>query len=351
MTRAEIARRLFLDRHARFWMRALDPLLSPDTIRARVLRVIDETAAVRTFVLAPNAHWRRHVAGQHTRIEVEIAGVLERRFYSIASPPSAPHLSLTVKRVPNGRVSGWLHDNLRPGAVVGLCPATGDFVLPTDRGPGLLFVSGGSGITPTLALLEHLVGAGRVGEVVFVHYAHARAEVIAAHRLAGLARRGGLRLHTLTRDDPRGPGGFDEADFAARVPDFADRETYLCGPPGLMARVEALWARAGATDRLHTERFSAAIGLPTGPTGRARVTLGRSGRQVLAGGAGSLLDQLERAGERPRHGCRRGICRSCRCRKVSGTVVNLVTGAVSSAPDEDIQLCITAPRSDLELAL
>ncbi|MGZ3429737.1 MAG: 2Fe-2S iron-sulfur cluster-binding protein, partial [Polyangia bacterium] len=54
---------------------------------------------------------------------------------------------------------------------------------------------------------------------------------------------------------------------------------------------------------------------------------------------------------RPRHGCRMGICKSCLCTKRAGAVRNLVTGAVSSEPDEEIQLCISVPLSDLELGL
>ena len=82
-----------------------------------------------------------------------------------------------------------------------------------------------------------------------------------------------------------------------------------------------------------------------------QVRLGRSERNVVAKGQGSLLEQLERAGERPAHGCRIGICHTCKCRKQSGTVQNLVTGEVSSEPDQEIQLCISMPRSDLELDL
>jgi ferredoxin len=68
-------------------------------------------------------------------------------------------------------------------------------------------------------------------------------------------------------------------------------------------------------------------------------------------GEGSLLERLERAGERPAHGCRIGICHTCKCRKQSGTVQNAVTGEVSSEPDQEIQLCISVPCSDLELGL
>ena len=62
-------------------------------------------------------------------------------------------------------------------------------------------------------------------------------------------------------------------------------------------------------------------------------------------------DLAERAGLSPKHGCRIGICRSCQCVKTSGTVENLLTGEVSSAPNELIRLCISTARSDVALDL
>jgi ferredoxin len=87
------------------------------------------------------------------------------------------------------------------------------------------------------------------------------------------------------------------------------------------------------------------------PGAPVAVRLAASARTVAAAGPGTLLEQLERAGERPAYGCRIGICQTCKCRKQSGVVENLRTGAISSDPDEDIQLCISRARSDLELAL
>jgi ferredoxin len=79
--------------------------------------------------------------------------------------------------------------------------------------------------------------------------------------------------------------------------------------------------------------------------------LTRSGRRIETEAAGTLLDQLERAGERPAYGCRLGICNTCRCRKRAGIVENALTGDVSSAGEEDIRLCVSRARTDLELAL
>jgi len=349
------ARRLLLDRQADFWLGELDPTWSLGEMRARVVAVVAETPDVKTFVLRPGRSWRRHRAGQHTTIEVEIDGVRVRRCYSISSAPGDELPAITVKRVPGGRVSGWLHAHVRPGHVLRLSPAAGEFVLPEPLPRKLLMLSGGSGVTPLVSMLRELAHRGPIADLVFVHHARTGRDVIFRRALADLAARHvGLRLILCLSDSTSGPGRFDEAQLRRLVPDFAERDAFVCGPSGLMARVERLWADARATGALHLERFlpqavPARVDRPEGGT-PVSVTLTRSGRRFTAA-SGTLLEQLERAGERPRFGCRMGICQTCKCRKRTGCVLNLLTGAVSSEPDEDIQPCISVPRSDLELCL
>ena len=67
--------------------------------------------------------------------------------------------------------------------------------------------------------------------------------------------------------------------------------------------------------------------------------------------ADSLLEQAESAGLTPDNGCRMGICHTCTRRKTAGTVRNLITGAVSTAPDEDVQICVSVPVGDVDLSL
>src|SRR6185437_7260344 len=102
----------------------------------------------------------------------------------------------------------------------------------------------------------------------------------------------------------------------------------------------------------HVERFVNAVQMPAARTAsRYRITFARSGRVIDGNGSASLLEQAESAGLRPAHGCRMGICHSCTCRKLAGVVRNGLTGAVNAEPDDDIQLCIHAPRSDVTLDL
>jgi ferredoxin-NADP reductase len=347
------ATRLFLDRQVDFWLGELAPAWSLSELRASVLRVVDETHDVKTFVLAPGPGWPGHQAGQYVAVDVEIDGARLRRCYSISSGSSAPgdaRVAITVKRVPGGRVSGFLHDNVRRGSVLVLGVPTGDFVLGPRSPEKLLLLSGGSGVTPVMSLLRDLSRRDAVRDIVFLHAARSASDVIFRDELRALAERhAGLRVVFRLGDAPdRGP--LDEAKLRAEVPDFAERGTFLCGPPGMMDTVERVFARVGATDRLRSERFVAAPRARSVEAAAEPVTLrlSRSGRSIVAS-AGTLLEQLERAGERPAYGCRLGICNTCRCRKRSGTVENTVTGAVSSEPDDEIRLCVSVARSDLDI--
>jgi hypothetical protein len=89
----------------------------------------------------------------------------------------------------------------------------------------------------------------------------------------------------------------------------------------------------------------------TAPGTPVQVRFVASQQGFMTQGPAPLLVQAEQAGLAPKHGCRIGICRSCQCVKASGTVENLQTGEVSSAPNELIRLCITAARSDVTLDL
>ncbi|UJR85615.1 ferredoxin reductase [Sandaracinus amylolyticus] len=347
-------RRMFFDRQLELWLGELGALDSLTEIRARVVDVIRETPDVRTFVLRPSRRWQPHRAGQWTTVEVEIDGARARRCYSISSAPGEPLVAITVKRVPGGRVSGWLHDRVRIGDVLRLDVPRGDFVLPEGPLPPLLMLSGGSGITPMMSMLRALAAREAMPDVVLVHHARRRGDVIFERAIDALAaRHPTLRRVWCLDDEPGGPGGFDEARLAALVPDLEAREPFLCGPSAMMARVEAMWRREAFARPLHVERFVAAPSAPVAEGDDAPITLrlARSSRTLTARTAGTLLDQLERAGERPASGCRMGLCRTCTCTKRSGTVRHAITGAISSAPDEPIQLCVSVPCGDVELAL
>jgi stearoyl-CoA 9-desaturase NADPH oxidoreductase len=333
--------RWFLDRKAEFWLGELRPSWSLRELRGRVVEVVAETADAKTFSIAVPRAWPGHRAGQYVPIEVEIDGVRVRRCYSISSGSSARgagRIAITVKRVPGGRVSRWLHGHLAPGAIVRLGTPTGDFVVADPTRP-LLLVAAGSGITPIMAIVRDLSKGARCDAVV-VHAARSDADAIFGRELAALAdiTRG---LRTIAHR-----GRLDATSLAAYAPDAATRETFACGPSGFMALVTDV-----VGPHVRVEHFTPPSIVRPAPVDARVARLAHCGRSVALDGNGTLLEQLERAGERPNYGCRMGICNTCRCTKTSGAVLDLVTGVISSAPDQEIRLCVSVPRSDLELEL
>ncbi len=147
-------------------------------------------------MLRPSRRFAGFRAGQYVTVDVEVDGTRLRRCYSISSAPGRGRsFTITVKRAPGGAVSTWLHDRARVGDVVGIGEAAGDFVLPEHAPNGLLFLSGGSGITPVFSLLDDMAARGALENAVLVHYARSAEDVIFRDRLVALAERHpGFRL-------------------------------------------------------------------------------------------------------------------------------------------------------------
>ena len=182
------------------------PLLVKRDLRAEVTAVRRQTPKSVTLTLRPNDNWRGLRAGQFVNLSIEIDGVRETRPYSPASSQHAADdaLELTVSTHPEGKVSRHLRDHAQPGMIVGLSGAQGEFVLPDPRPERVLLISGGSGITPVMAMLRTLCDDGFAGEIGFLNYARSRELGLYGAELDDLARRHeGLRV---ARGFTRGPG-------------------------------------------------------------------------------------------------------------------------------------------------
>ncbi|MGI8646321.1 MAG: flavin reductase family protein, partial [Nocardioides sp.] len=228
---------------------------------------------------------------------------------------------------------------LAPGTIVRLALPDSDFVLPDPPPARMLFLVGGSGITPVMAMLRTLDRRETMPNVV-LHYSSPTAErMIFRDELTALdARHPGLTLHRLHTDTD---GLLDLARLDEVCPDWRDRETWACGPGPMLDAVAEQWRAAGREGRLHLERFSLELGGDGGEGGT--VTFRNSGRTVEVDGATTVLEAGEEAGVGMPYGCRMGICHTCTLTLVSGTVRDLRSGDEYAQPNEQVQTCITAP--------
>ena len=206
--------------------------------RAKVVDVRRTTPRSVTLVLAPNDAFadtgRTLRAGQYVNLTVEIDGRRHTRCYSPANAEGTSHLELTIGQHDGGLVSTFLYERARRGMVVGLAGVGGDFVLPTQRPHRILFVSGGSGITPVMAMLRTLVNEGHTGEIAFVHYARNPAEACYRDELVDMT---GVRvLHGYTRSAGGDlEGRFGPKHLAAAMP--SPDAVFVCGPAALVDAV------------------------------------------------------------------------------------------------------------------
>lgn len=322
------------------------PTWTAGEARAKIVAVRRQTPRSVTLTLEPNRAFTGFRAGQHINLTVEIDGRRRTRPYSPASAEGSPYIELTVGRHDGGLVSNFLYQHARPGMVVGLDSVGGDFTLPggppSTRPRRILFVSGGSGITPVMSMLRTIRAEGSDRDVAFIHYARSAQEACYRDELAAMHGVRVLHGYTRSTEGSELDGRFGPEHLAAAMPE--PDVVFVCGPPALAEAVR------GHCVNVRSESFVPPVfDVPAEASGGS-VTFADSGVNVTDDGR-PLLEQAETAGLTPESGCRMGICHSCTRRKTRGAVKNLITGAVSSAEEEDVQICVSVAVGDVDIAL
>lgn len=337
------------------YLELVDPMLTWRDLRAKIVGLERRTDRTVTLTLQPTRQWTGHKAGQFIQLSTVIDGVRHSRCFSPANAADNGDgtIELTITAHPDGFMSHHLRESMALGDVVGLAPADGDFVLPDERSDSIVFISGGSGITPVLSMLRTLIADEHKGAITFVHYARTPSDVPYGPELEQIASAHPNIDVRIQYTDVTGGEFFTPAhldgiaglDAASETP----AQIFLCGPAPLMDDIKGFCADRDLTDHLHFEAFtiSAPTVDPNEPvTGELRFTA--SGKAAANDGR-TILEQAESAGLSPESGCRMGICFSCTAIKKSGCTRNVLTGETDTDVDQHIQLCISAPVGDVEI--
>jgi len=320
----------------------------------------------RTFLFEP---------GQFITLELDIEGETINRCYTISSSPARPHtISITVKRVPGGKVSNWLHDNLQPGAAIRVLGPAGEFTCARHPARKYLFLSAGSGVTPLMSMSRAHHDLAEDRDIVFVHSARTPDDIIFGRELDLIASnhanfRTSFVVERLgTRTNWPGITGFLSLPLLKLVvPDFMEREIFTCGPAPYMKAVRGLLDEAGF-DRTHyhEESFSfeslaaeaapeatvqdaAPAESPDADAPQFSVSFAKTGREIACGAAQHVLDAARQAGVRLPASCTQGMCGTCKVRLVSGQVDMKHNGGIRQREIDQgmVLLCCSKPLSDL----
>ncbi len=334
--------------HPDDYLSLINPLWSSRELRGRIEEVIPETEDAATLVIRPGWGWHyEHRPGQYVGIGVQVKGKWQWRSYSVSSPPKRGlrTLTITVRAMPEGKLSSHLVNGLEPGTIVRLASPEGDFVMPDPPPAQMLFLVGGSGVTPVMSMLRTLDRRGTLPDVV-MHYSSTTPErMIFRDELQQLSEKHDrFTFHELHTDLD---GMLDLADLDQLCPDWKERETWACGPGPMLDAITSHFEQAEIKDQLHVERFSLELGGEGGEGGT--ITFRNSGKTIDADGATTILEAGEEAGVGMPYGCRMGICHTCTLTLVSGTIRDLRSGDEFGQPNEPVQTCITAAVGDCTL--
>ncbi|MGN6084608.1 FAD-binding oxidoreductase [Trinickia sp.] len=360
-----------------FW-RALGAPWTSDVEETLVCcQVRQETHDVKSFFfMSKEGRTFSFEPGQFITLELEIDGETINRCYTISSAPTRPHtISITVKRVPGGKVSNWLHDTLRAGDSVRVLGPAGEFTCARHAAGKYLFLSAGSGITPLMSMSRSHHELGEDRDIVFVHSARTPDDIIFARELDLIAsnqqhfRTSFVCERQGSRTNWPGITGFLTLPLLRLIaPDFMEREIFTCGPAPYMKAVRAMLDEAGF-DRTHyheesfsfdalpaAEQAAASEGAaapvqdaPAQGETKFSVTFTKMRRDIECGGHEHVLDAAKRAGVRLPSSCTQGMCGTCKVKLVSGQVQMSHNGGIRQREIDQgmVLLCCSKPLSDL----
>ena len=278
----------------------------------------------------------------------------------LAPPPDAAPDS------PWGKASSWFHNRIDVDGVVEIAPPSGDFTLDLAGGRPVVFIAGGIGITPFLAMMEHIEAHEPGREAWLFHGVRNREERVMCDALRRWAEKRDFHVVTCYSDlheSNRALTEFEEegrvtADLLRRRLPSSNYEFYVCGPPPMTTQImEGLRQWGVPSGSIHFEAFSAGtvreIGktsLPAGQAGPREVSFRGAGKRLVWDqDSGTILELAERNGIFLPSGCRAGNCGTCATPVLGGSFVYL------SRPEARVDngsclVCISVPSEDVEFA-
>ena len=362
--------------------------LHPKRMRLRVREVIQETPTTKTFRLeridGPLPPFR---AGQYINVFVDVDGVQTSRPYSISSAPPGPEgegrtLDLTVRDKPGGFVAPYLLNEVQAGDELETTGPAGSFYHePLIDGDELVFLAGGSGITPFVSIIRDILRGDEGQPSLNIHLLYGSRvpeDVILGQELADLAAQHSNLTYALVISEPP-PGGdgmvqgqpyltgfLDSHIIRQQVGDVANKTFYICGPNVMYGFcLNALQELGVPTYRIKRELYGPPDKVdkePGWPQDLSPGTIfevevevsGKAGPQTIQAPAGEpLLNSLERYGIVVPAICRAGECSACRTRLLSGRVFQPAHTGLRESDREYgyIHACVSYPLENLRIRL
>jgi ferredoxin-NADP reductase/MOSC domain-containing protein YiiM len=309
------------------------------------------------------------------RLRTTADGPALLRNYSMSDVPGAGTYRVSVKREVNGAVSSYLHNHVNVGDSLEVSAPRGGFTLRSGDAP-IVLLSAGIGATPVLAMLHSLSSAASRRRIWWIYGARNRAEHPFAKESRGLLQTlVNGRSHIVYSKPDAGDEPAVDYDSVGHVdPPLIDRlgvtrdaDFYLCGPPSFLRDLTAGLKTWGVdATRIHEEVFGPETSItpgiassshppvhpPAGEPGTGpQISFTRSGLTVPWDSRFSNLLELAEACDVPvQWSCRTGVCHTCECALIGGTV-HYQPDPLELPATGNVLICCSIPSVDVEVDL
>ncbi len=334
----------------------------------RVEKVIEETPTTKTLRMAPaEGDLPYFRAGQYINLFVEIEGVLTSRPYSISSSPDSPWYDITVRRKDGGFVSPYLVESVRPGHTFESTVPMGPlYYNPVTDSTELVFLAGGTGITPFISILRDVTKKGLPLNIHLIYGSRFPSDIIFRQELEELAsKHQNIKVDFVISEISEAWSGhrglMDEEMISSLAGPVEGKSFFMCGPAPMYDLCEDALKRLGVPMRRIKREASGPPEDITQEPGwpgissdeEFEVLEEKSGRTFQARAGEPLMVALERAGIVVPAVCRSGECTACRTRLVSGRVFVPDNVHVRQSDKEAnyIHACMSYPLEDLRIRL
>jgi len=345
--------------------------LHPPKLTLDVSDIIAETPSTKTFRLTAAGRWLPpFIAGQYISLFVEVGKIRTSRAYSISSPPNqTAFYDITVRRVENGLVSGFLLDRVKIGDRLESSGPAGNFYHnPIIHDNTVVYLAGGSGITPFMSMIREIVQRGMDRTVYLFYGNRGDADMIFHEELAAIGKKVKKFHYIPVIEKPAagyaGKCGFITAELMKGVlKKTGDKTYFICGPQGLYDFCLPEMESMGIPRRkIRREMFGAPVniwecpGWPEGVNKDAVFNLKVKGLKTATlkvSARESILSSLEKNGIVVPSLCRSGECSMCRLKLVTGKVFQPKGTPVRKSDRQFgyIHSCVSYPLEDCEILI
>jgi len=353
----------------------LVPHWTTDAYRAQIVEIRDEMSDMYSLVLKPQSglldrDWPTFKAGQFIELMVEKEGSRTLRCFSISSSPAYYEktglIELSIRIQQQGRITPWIRQQLNVGSLVNISAAQGEFVLPesifpksvmqeaalsSQKAEKLLFIAGGSGITPFRSMLQQLNSNESQLDIHLLYYSRDANQVLFQDEFQQLEKEhSGLTIRYIDSENE----GFISVDHLQKYcTDYYQRTAFICGPSPMIQQARKVLTELEVEPNKINFEFFGAAPVEIENSEHGVVLFKASDKTVVSekDKVSTLLEQAEAQGLNPVSGCRMGVCHQCICKKKSGVVFNTRTQQYSDTGSEEIQLCISVAQGDVVLDL